>query len=902
MSNCKEVIEKLEKAPDLKTNPKRLKDYIEMGQNIFLTENNFEEGKRVCENGRDIALSVVRKNKLFYEEYLLALKYLARYFRDFDSYLIFVEHKREPKSQFYLPRRQVLRKLGIIQALQDLLDDKLDILSISMSMGTGKGQRENAKILTPSGFKRFGDIKVGDKVISGTGKVSEVLGVYPKPSMPIYELTFNDGSKVQCSQDHIWHVQTRYDRNRGQYRDIETKDMLDKVKCEKNNYTNYSIDYVPVIDCFEEKKLLLDPYLMGVILGDGGLTNDSVIITLPDEEIKNEVEKRLPKECVLQYSDRFDYRIKRKEYRNRWVRNEVVYALEKYDLMKKHSYEKHIPKDYLYSSYNDRLELLRGLLDTDGYAWEHGIEYTTTSKQLALDVKELVCSLGGYCSIAEKKKSGYKKDGEFIECRQAYRLVIQFSANQPNPFKLSRKANLYKPKRPVLKRFITSIEYVGEEKTSCIYISDPSHLYITDDYIITHNTTVEEYFVSYYMGLYPEKYNLYSSHTNAITDMFYRAVWSIVSTEEYAWNEVFPSIKIESKSDKDQYINLGQFKPFKTLACKSIGSATAGVTRANGLLCCDDLIEGKEEAFSKERLEKKYETYAIDLVTRKMEGCKELHICTRWSVHDIIGHLIANNEDNPRARFIAIDCYDENGESVFNYKINGFTTEYFHSLEQTMDNISFQCMCRSKPMEREGLLYREDELNYYLGGLPANEDGTTKEADAILGVCDTKDTGTDYNCLLVGFKYGNKVYLEDVVYDNGSPYVLDELNANCLVRNNVQMCQFESNKEGSRTGNEVQKLIEEKGGRCTITKKYTTTNKETKILVNSDWVKKHVIFKDKSEQSEMYNKFMNDACSYVQLGKNKHDDSVDALAMLALFIQSFEGSQVEIVSRASLGF
>lgn len=553
MSNCKEVIEKLEKAPDLKTNPKRLKDYIEMGQNIFLTENNFEEGKRVCENGRDIALSVVRKNKLFYEEYLLALKYLARYFRDFDSYLIFVEHKREPKSQFYLPRRQVLRKLGIIQALQDLLDDKLDILSISMSMGTGK-------------------------------------------------------------------------------------------------------------------------------------------------------------------------------------------------------------------------------------------------------------------------------------------------------------------------------------------------------------TTVEEYFVSYYMGLYPEKYNLYSSHTNAITDMFYRAVWSIVSTEEYAWNEVFPNIQIESKSDKDQYINLGKFKPFQTLACKSIGSATAGVTRANGLLCCDDLIEGKEEAFSKERLEKKYELYSIDLVTRKMEGCKELHICTRWSVHDIIGHLIANNEDNPRARFIAIDCYDENGESVFNYKINGFTTKYFHSLEQTMDNISFQCMCRSKPMEREGLLYREDELNYYLGGLPANEDGTTKEADAILGVCDTKDTGTDYNCLLVGFKYGNKVYLEDVVYDNGSPYVLDELNANCLVRNNVQMCQFESNKEGSRTGNEVQKLIEEKGGRCTITKKYTTTNKETKILVNSDWVKKHVIFKDKSEQSEMYNKFMNDACSYVQLGKNKHDDSVDALAMLALFIQSFEGSQVEIVSRASLGF
>lgn len=551
--NSKKIIEQLENAPDLKTNPARLKDYIEMGQNIYLTKKDYEEGKRICDYGRQIALVKARTNYEFYEVYLLALKYLARYFNDFDSYLIFVEHKRESKSQFYLPRRAVLRKLNIVQSLQDLLDDKLDILSISLATGCGK-------------------------------------------------------------------------------------------------------------------------------------------------------------------------------------------------------------------------------------------------------------------------------------------------------------------------------------------------------------TTIEEFFISYYMGLYPEKYNLFSSHTASITDMFYRAVYSMISSSEYAWREVFPDIKVESKSDKDQFINLGNFKPFKTLSCKSIGSATAGVTRANGILCCDDLIEGKEEAFSPERLEKKYESYSIDLRTRKMEGCKELHICTRWSVHDIIGHLASMYEDDPRARFIAIDCYDENGESVFNYKVNGFSTQYFKDLEQSMDSVSFQCMFRSHPIEREGLLYAEEELNYYLGGLPVDDKGNTREPDAILGVCDTKDTGTDYNCLLVGVMYGNKVYLEDVIYDNGSPYVLDELNADCLVRNNVQMCQFESNKEGSRTGNEVQKLIDAKGGRCTITKKYTTQNKETKIMVNSDWVKKHVLFKDKSEWNKMYSAFMNNVFTYVQLGKNKHDDGVDALAMLALFVQSFESSKVEIFSRASLGF
>ena len=200
------------------------------------------------------------------------------------------------------------------------------------------------------------------------------------------------------------------------------------------------------------------------------------------------------------------------------------------------------------------------------------------------------------------------------------------------------------------------------------------------------------------------------------------------------------------------------------------------------------------------------------------------------------------------------------------------------------------------------MLYHKEDLSYYLGGLPVDENGNPKEPDAIIGVCDTKDTGNDFNCLLVAYKYGQKYYLEDLMYDNGSPYTLDELNANCLVKNKVQMCQFESNKEGSRTGNEVQRLIDSKGGRCSITKKYTTQNKETKIIVNSDWVKKHVMFKDSSEQNEMYRKFMQSVYSYVQMGKNKHDDSVDALAMLALYTQSFDGATVEVLNRASLGF
>lgn len=900
-----EIIKVLEESDDLTTNPQRLIDFVDMGRNIYSVEKDFDEGKRVCLKGRDIALKNAKKYKTnyWYKIYLLALKYLAQYFLDFDSYMIYVEHKREPEEQFWLPRRECFMKLGIMKSFQDLLEDRLDILTISLAPGVGKGQCADAKILTPTGFMRFGDLKVGDAVISGTGRATKVLGVYPKPSMPVYELTFDDGSKVRCSKDHIWHVQTRYDRKIGKYRDIELQEMLGNYLLKDGKRLNYSIDYVPVIDCFEKHKLLLDPYVMGVILGDGGITTNTVNICIPDEEVYDEVVKRLPEGYELHTRREKDYRVARSVYRNRWAKNDVVEILKAYNLMGADSSGKFIPKDYLYASYNDRLELLRGFLDTDGYAYGHGIEYTTVSKSLAEDVQELVHSLGGYCSVNEKNNSGYRKGDEFIKCKKAYRLCIQFSSEQPNPFRLSRKANHYHPKRKLLRRFIADIKYIGDEETSCIYVEDPSHLYITDDYIITHNTTLEEMFLSYIMGLQPDKCNLFSSYSGTITEMFHRSVFNIITNKEYAWSEVFPGVPMESKSDKEQYINLGKYKPFKTLTCRSINSSTTGVTRAEGYLLCDDLVSGIEEALNPERLETLYMKYVSDLKSRRKLGCKEIHIATRWSVHDPIGHLQAIYNDD-RARFIAVDCYDENGESRFDFKYQkGFSTEYFKEMEQTMDDVTFRCMYRSDPIEREGLLYHPDDVKTYLGGLPAENSGETKEPDAILAVCDTKDTGTDYNCLLVVYQYGLNFYLEDVVYDNGSPYVLDELNANCLVRNNVQIAQFESNKEGSRTGNEVQRLIKEKGGRCTITKKYTTTNKETKIIVNSDWVKQHIFFKDPSEyeKKSMYGQFMRSVFGYVTLGKNAHDDSVDALAMLALFVQQLEGSVAEVYDRKQLG-
>ena len=221
-----------------------------------------------------------------------------------------------------------------------------------------------------------------------------------------------------------------------------------------------------------------------------------------------------------------------------------------------------------------------------------------------------------------------------------------------------------------------------------------------------------------------------------------------------------------------------------------------------------------------------------------------------------------------------------------------------------MDYVSYRCLYKIYPIEREGILYHPTELRRYIGGLPVDVKGKVKEPDSILAICDTKDTGTDYNFLGVFYQYGESFYLEDVVFKNIDPGTLDELNANMLVKHHVQQAQFESNKEGSRTAVKVAELVKAKGGNCHITRKYTTQNKETKIIVNSTWVKEHVVFKDFTEYEPKsdYGTMMSFLCSYTQLGKNRHDDAPDALAMFALYVQNLLGVKVKVGSRAELGF
>jgi predicted phage terminase large subunit-like protein len=237
--------------------------------------------------------------------------------------------------------------------------------------------------------------------------------------------------------------------------------------------------------------------------------------------------------------------------------------------------------------------------------------------------------------------------------------------------------------------------------------------------------------------------------------------------------------------------------------------------------------------------------------------------------------------DNPRVKAISVPDIDpETGESNFDYEYGGFTKEFFADQELLMDDISYKCLYKQQPIEREGLLYHEDELRRYMS-LPL------REPDAILGICDVKNKGTDFMFLPCCYQYDDDYYLVDCVCDDNADYGVQYGRlTNLIVEHNMQQCEFESNNGGDRVSFEVGKRVADMGGRCNITEKATETNKETRILVNADWVKKHILFKDKSlyKPKSDYGIMMEWLLRYSLVGKNPHDDVPDGLANFALFV------------------
>ncbi len=452
------------------------------------------------------------------------------------------------------------------------------------------------------------------------------------------------------------------------------------------------------------------------------------------------------------------------------------------------------------------------------------------------------------------------------------------------------KERFYEPRRNVFLQhnIIGSLQDLMDDKLDIFALSVPPGC---------GKSTLEDFFLSLVGGWFPNDFNLSSAHSSILTRSLYDGVLEIINDPvEYTWHEIFPNVEIQGTNAKETTVNLERNGRFKTWTFRSIDGSLTGATRCNRFLTADDLVSGIEEALNKNRLDTLWTKVVNDLRSRRLEGCKEFYIATRWSVHDPIGKLQQLYAGNPRARFIAVPALDENGKSNFLFTVNGFSEKYFNDAKESMDEISYNCLYQQQPVEREGLLLPPDKLKRFFFGKEDVPDGCTdeytiipdKEADAIWAVCDTKDKGTDFESLPIAYQYGDKFFIPDVFFDDTTDYdILDRKTADILIKHNPHKIRFESNNVGNRVAHNIQKII---SGKCRadIETRPTQANKETKILVNSDYISKHFYFLHPSQYKPKsdYGLFMGNVTTYTTRAKVAHDDGPDSLAMMAEYVQN----------------
>lgn len=381
----------------------------------------------------------------------------------------------------------------------------------------------DARIYTPGGWKHMGDIHPGDDVIAANGLPSKVLGVFPQGEKPIYRVTFSDGSSTECTADHLWLTRTQYERNNerryvqrngpqalrcGTFATVKTTDHIAAtLRCPSTGSLNHQIPLTQPL-YFIKQSTEIDPYLFGVLLGDGHLRTTSVSFSSQDREIIQSVATQVALDYGLQVTKIaetrkdgrpcYDYAISSGKGKGsgggRGHRsNGLLNALRGYGLLEARAWNKYVPQEYLYNTPETRLAILQGLMDTDGTisGTTGSLHFVTTSPQLAADVQFLVESLGGIATIRQRYPhqgtgtiAGRRVQGKRLQ----YKVSIQFQ-DEITPFRLSRKVErLYKRKRYIPTRHITSVELVGSKQAQCIAIDHPDHLYLTDHCIVTHNT------------------------------------------------------------------------------------------------------------------------------------------------------------------------------------------------------------------------------------------------------------------------------------------------------------------------------------------------------------------------------------------------------------------------------
>jgi hypothetical protein len=344
----------------------------------------------------------------------------------------------------------------------------------------------DARVLTPEGWTTMGSMEVGDRVIGRDGQTHEVLGVYPQGEQDIYRVTFSDGAATECTANHLWEVASIYDRKRGITRTMPLAQIMAGGPAYRSGPRKWSVPLPEPIGFDDPGPLPMAPYLLGVMLGDGSFRNGAVTFSTADPEIVESVRELVPAGVEVVHQKEYSYHLRAG---SRGVKRHPMIALAKsLGLWNVIGYEKAVPEPYLRASVFDREALLQGLMDTDGSVSGlsgTALRFDNTSETLARQVVELARSLGGRATIRRTKDRP-----ETPNRRPQWTVWISRLPDWITPVRLARKrARYHVPTGRALRhRYIVAIEPVGRKFAQCIYVDSPEHLYVTDDYIVTHNT------------------------------------------------------------------------------------------------------------------------------------------------------------------------------------------------------------------------------------------------------------------------------------------------------------------------------------------------------------------------------------------------------------------------------
>lgn len=449
----------------------------------------------------------------------------------------------------------------------------------------------------------------------------------------------------------------------------------------------------------------------------------------------------------------------------------------------------------------------------------------------------------------------------------------------------------YPPRMSVLRPIVQDLQDLADGKLTIFGLSMPPG---------TGKSTLGIFYMTWLMGRNPDMPSLASAYADKLCRSFYDGAMSFIDPKgDYTYKDIFPNSPVSNTNAKEETIDLARQHRFKTLTCRSIDGGLTGATRCESLLYADDMCSGSEEALNRDRMDTLWTKFTNDLMSRMKENCKMLVIGTRWSVWDPLGRLETQYENDKKAKFVKIPALDIDGNSNFEYKYGvGFSTEHFKMFKGSMDDISWRSIYQQEPIEREGVLYHEDDLMRFNGELP---DG---RPDAIVAVCDSKNQGRDYVAAPLGYVYKDLVYIPKLIFSNGLPDVTKPQVAQICAENHVTRLDIELNNGGEYFAQDVDKQIHEMGGHTSIRTFFTTSNKITRVVTEADFVKKHFIFLDWTLDStpKEYKEFMRNVFGFTTNGKSKHDDAPDSLSMLSQLVKDLSGMSVTIIDRRRLPF